>query len=146
MRYFLSIDARLIAKAGAFAFEPFEPVGQRGGSWFGVLAVADEAAASALAEAISRGENPGIDEISEEAYQREKKKLTGHSSSSADFQPQRNQTPGAHVAPAEHPGSLPPTTNQPMITAVTLLSGSANPPHETLLEQPAIKRGARRHP
>ena len=45
-RYFLTTNVSRSFTASGFSFSDFEPVGQRGGSWFGVLAVADEAAAA----------------------------------------------------------------------------------------------------
>lgn len=67
-RYFQSFGAgRPIELGGrSFIFEPVEPLG---GSWIGVLAVDEESAANILAEA-------GL-EISTEAYEKLKKKVTG---------------------------------------------------------------------
>lgn len=142
MRYFLTTNASRSFVASGFTFADFEPVGQRGGSWLGVLEVADDAASSALTAAIAEGKLTGIDEISAERYDMLKKKGSGSSTSSTVSQRNPSRTPGQSVAASSverHTGHTDPNSTG-MITAVTLLTGDATPPHESLLEQPAVRR------
>lgn len=140
MRYFLTTNVSRSFSANGFSFSDFEPVGQRGGSWFGVLAVADEAAASALAASIASGENIGVDEISAEVYDIQKKKGSSNSPTLSESGQNRSPAQVLSAAPAASHGYPSVSNSTEMITPVTLLTGEATPPHESLLEQPAIRR------
>jgi hypothetical protein len=140
MRYFITTNASRSYSTGGFTFSDFEPVGQRGGSWLGVLAVADEAAASALASGVAAGQVPGVDEITFERFDLLKKKGTGNSTSSTVSQRNPSQRPPASANPAVNHTARTDPNSTGMITAVTLLTGEATPPHESLLEQPAVRR------
>jgi hypothetical protein len=140
MRYFLTTNASRSFTTGGFAFSKFEPVGQRGGSWLGVLEVADEAASSALAAAIQGGTVSGIDEISVERFDTLKKKGSASSTTLIESQQRSPQTPGVNARPAEPHGAPPVSNSTENITAVTLAMGTAFPPREPLLDEPAIKR------
>lgn len=63
MRYFRTTNASRRYTVGGFAFV-FEPIGQIGGSWSGVLEVGDDSASTALAAALP----PQIEEITAEIY------------------------------------------------------------------------------
>lgn len=140
MRYFLTTNASRSFTTGGFTFSNFEPVGQRGGSWLGVLEVADEAASSALAAAIQGGAVSGIDEINAERYDILKKKGSASSTNLIESQGRSQQTPGVNAKPAEPHGGPPATNSTEFITPVTLAMGTAFPPREPLLDEPAIKR------
>lgn len=91
-RYFTTRNASRPFKAGglAFEFEPYEQTG--GGSWLGVLAVEDDAAASILA-----GRFPEIViEIDEDAYEAIKKKIQ-------EARQHLRGNPGARSAPTPEP-------------------------------------------
>lgn len=142
MRYFLTTNASRSFTTGGFTFSNFEPVGQRGGSWLGVLEVADEAASSALGAAIQAGTVAGVDEINAERFDILKKKGSASSTNLTESQGRSQQTPGVNAKPAEPHGALPGTNpnSTEHITAVTLAMGTAFPPREPLLDEPAIKR------
>jgi hypothetical protein len=78
MRYFLTTNASRQYKAGGRVYV-FELTQHVGATWRGVLAVADEAAASTLAAAGI----PQVQEITEEQYEAQKKTL--HPISSSKF-------------------------------------------------------------
>lgn len=63
MRYFRTTNASRRYTVGGFAFV-FEPIGQIGGSWSGVLEVGNDSASTALAAALP----PQIEEITAEIY------------------------------------------------------------------------------
>lgn len=149
MRYFLTINASHPYVAGGLTFS-FEPVQNRGGSWLGVLAVAEDAAASALAEA----KLFGVEEIGDERYTSLKKKQKGIPDGlNGSPTPQRVRTPGAVVEGVRlvepqvgtrgvgNPliPSKPAAAAAPVVEAVTLQSTSAEPPAEPLLDMPSIK-------
>ena len=145
MRYFLTTNASLPYVAGGYTFT-FEPVQNRGGSWLGVLAVAEDAAASALALASLQN----IDEIDFENYDRIKKKLVPtQTASSASPMPQQQPAgvPVGAVRLVEPQGRthgvgnplIPrPAAPVPVIETVELQSTSAEPPAEPLLDAPSI--------
>ena len=136
MRYFLNTSAARPIVAGGITFT-FEPVGLRGGSWLGILAVADNAAASILAESHS----PNVEEIPFATYDGIKKKLTlgGSRISALPILPNPVHNPALAVAaraglPIAQATANPPTQNSTeMITPVTLLTTRNQPPVEPLL-------------
>jgi hypothetical protein len=151
MRYFLNTSAARPAVAGGITFE-FEPVGLRGGSWLGILAL-DEPGASILAEA----RWPNTDEITEKVYQIQKKKLSANRPSSLGS-PQPNP-PQHAVAIADRAGSLtsravsdqnfnpgaPPAgplnpNSISGVSAVSLMTTDNSPPAEPLLSQAPKRR------
>lgn len=143
-RFFITTNASLNHAAGGVGFE-FEPVALRGGSWLGVLAVDEESAANILLSA-------GFDhvaEISAERYENLKKKETARPTSSP--RPPDGPAPlvegvaGVVGQTSAHGGGdttdLAKNPNSTAgISAVSLLSGPVNPPHEPLLEQAATRR------
>lgn len=137
MRYFVCTAANRPWIAGDQTFT-FEPIGLRGGSWLGVLAV-DEPAASILAgSGLAQ-----ISEISEERYLTEKKKVAQEqvlSRPSAPPPPMGNPLMGPVAARA---GALTtPISETPeakaqaseVLQSDTLLSTDQTPPPEPLLE------------
>lgn len=139
MRYFLTSNANLPYTAGGFAFT-FEPVVIRGGSWLGVLAVAEDAAASALA---ASGINQ-VEEITLEQYEAVKKKTTAGPSNFPSSQNNRNEPeavrPQVRVAePAERLTGLPSAADDIAhgVNPITLLARNLNPPDEPLLVETA---------
>jgi hypothetical protein len=138
MRYFLNVSTGRPVSAGGYEFE-FEPVGLRGGSWLGVLAVADDAAASALSTLCGGT----IDEISEDKYWQEKKKESALNASPENLLQQPRPSPQLAIA---NPVGLPTATTSTvkqnsteMITPVTLLTTSKQPPDEPLLAMASRK-------
>lgn len=135
MRYFINtstIPGRPVT-VGDSSFT-FEPVGLRGGSWSGILAV-EESAASILASAGI----PTIGEITEERYESEKKKAATSNPSLASLTPPQDN-PSLQVRVAERAGSLtpPPTVSEPAerpIESQTLESAEVTPPTEELLKE-----------
>ncbi len=128
MRYFLTTNASLPVNTPAGSFI-FDPVGQRGGSWFGVLAVADDAAASSLVGALT------VDEITEEHFNRVKKK-TQASNYSTEYQ--SNPAPVHAQEPAAAPAAAP----SPIVSEnIDLKIGHEQPPHEPLLDPTTRKKG-----
>lgn len=142
MRYFLTSNASLPYSTGGFSF-PFEPVVIRGGSWLGVLAVAEDAAASALAAAgIST-----VEEITLEQYNAVKKKQTAGPSNFPSSQNNRNEPgpvrPQVRVAdPAAPLTGLPSAADDIAhgVNPVSLLARNLNPPDEPLLVEAAPRR------
>lgn len=146
MRYFLTVNASRPYIAGGLTFT-FEPVQNRGGSWLGILSVADEAAASTLAGASLQG----VEEITDERFASLKKKLMGIPDAlNGSPTPQRVRTPGARaegVRLVEPSGRTPGVGNplierpapKPVIESVSLQTTSAEPPVEPLLESPSIR-------
>jgi hypothetical protein len=139
MRYFLNTSAAKPVVAGGETFE-FELVGLRGGSWLGILAL-DEPRASVLAAARA----PNTDEISEEIYLVQKKKLSVTPSNSSERRTQSSSEPALTVA--DRVGSLTPPAaskaiapNSTSITAVSLMMTSNSPPPEPLLSQAPKRR------
>lgn len=149
MRYFLNTSAARPATAGGMTFE-FELVGLRGGSWLGILAL-EEPGASILAQA----RWPNTDEITEEVYQIQKKKLSANQPNSPAW-PRQNQPPpalavadrvGAPTSPAGFdltgspppPGPLNPNSTAGL-SAVSLLTTSNSPPAEPLLSEAPKRR------
>lgn len=145
-RYFLTINASRPYIAGGLTFS-FEPVQNRGGSWLGVLAVADEAAASALAGAGLHG----VEEISIDRFESLKKKLTGTPDElKGSPRPQRVRTPGAVVEGVRvvEPSGRTRGVGNPLIDrpravaipeTVSLQTTSLSPPSEALLDSPSLK-------
>lgn len=149
MRYFLTVNASRPALAGGLTFV-FEPVQNRGGSWLGILAVADDAAASILGAA----KPEGVEEISDERYLGLKKKLMGiPDAPNGSRRPQRVPTPGAReegVSLVERSGRTPgvgnPLIPRPAPAApepVSLQTTNAEPPREPLIDAPADKPAKR---
>ena len=143
-RYFLTVNASRPYVAGGLTFV-FEPVQNRGGSWLGVLAVEEDAAASTLASAGLTG----VEEISLERFDLLKKKRPGTPvSSSASPMPRRVRTPGGAgeaVRLVEQSGRTPGVGNPliprpvPAPESVSLQSTKAQPPYEPLLDAPTAK-------
>lgn len=145
-RYFLATNASRPYIAGGLTFS-FEPVQNRGGSWLGVLAVADEAAASALAGATLYG----VEEINIDRYESLKKKLTGIPDElKGSPRPQRVPTPGAVVEGVRvvEPSARTPGVGNPLMPrrpaaataeTVSLQTTSLSPPSEALLDAPSLK-------
>lgn len=143
-RYFITTNASRTYSAGGITF-PFEPVAQRGGSWLGVLALDEESEANILLS----GGFQQVAEIDLARYDSLKKKPAANQTSSPAF-PTKPKPQGPGVAGVVGQSSVPGVasavdlTKDPnstaMMTSVTLLSGSANPPHEPMLEQQAPKR------
>lgn len=94
MRVFKTTNASRRYYAGGFAFD-FEPVGNFGGAWLGVLAVADEAAANALAAA----KIPQVSEITQEEHDDLKKKPPTLSSFKVSQQPSPVPPPQLPIVP-----------------------------------------------
>ena len=145
MRYFLTVNASRPYIAGGLTFV-FEPVQNRGGSWLGVLAVAEDAAANTLAGASLMG----VEEITVERYDSLKKKLMGiPGGPSGSRRPQRVPTPGAGavaVRLVEQSGRTPgvgnpliPKSAPAAVETVSLQTTSQEPPREPLLESPSHK-------
>lgn len=139
MRYFFTNNANRPYVAGDFTFE-FDPVVIRGGSWTGVLAVAEDAAASALASA---GLN-SVEEITLEQYDNVKKKQTAGPSNFPSFQSRQNvpdRSPVEVVTPAAPRTDLPSGSSiAGMIGASIRLEARAlEPPFEPLLVE--VKKG-----
>lgn len=132
-RYFITSNASRPYVAGGFTFE-FEPVVIRGGSWLGVLVVAEDAAASALAGAgIAQVEECTIDQ-----YEGVKKKLTAGPSNFPNFQTrpsEQDRAPVVAVEVAERPIGLPSVRAdaEAGVAPVSLLARNLNPPDEPLL-------------
>lgn len=150
-RYFLTINASRPYIAGGLTFS-FEPVQNRGGSWLGVLSVADEAAASTLAAATLYG----VEEINIDRYESLKKKLTGIPAElNGSPRPQRVPTPGAVVEGVRvvEPSARTPGVGNPLMPrrpaaapvpeTVSLQTTTLSPPSESLLDSPSLK-GPRR--
>jgi len=146
MRYFLTINASRPHIAGGLTFV-FEPVQNRGGSWLGILSVADEVAASTLAGASLYG----VEEITDERFTSLKKKLMGIPDAlNGSPRPQRVRTPGAReegVRVVERSGRTPGVGNPlierpqpaPAPESVSLQTTNAEPPSEALLDSPSLK-------
>lgn len=146
MRYFLTVNASRPYIAGGLTFV-FEPVQNRGGSWLGVLSVADDAAASTLAGAALQG----VEEIGEDRFISLKKKLMGiPDAPNGSPKPQRVPTPqarGEAVRLVEPSGRTRGVGNPlierpaptPVVETVTLQTTSAEPPAEPLIDAPSIK-------
>lgn len=151
MRYFLTVNASRPYNAGGLTFS-FEPVQNRGGSWLGILAVADEAAASTLALA----RVPDVEEIGIDRYESLKKKLMGIPDAlNGSPTPQRVRTPGERVEGVRlvEPSGRTRGVGNPLVTvtvknapppvSVELQSTSVEPPVEALLDSPSIKPNKR---
>jgi hypothetical protein len=150
-RYFLTVNASRPYIAGALTFT-FEPVQNRGGSWLGILSVADEAAASTLSAAALYG----VEEITSERFDSLKKKQMGIPDAlNGSPKPQRVRTPGAGaegVSLVERSGRTPGVGNPliesrpkpaPVVESVSLQTSSTPPPVEPLLESPSDKPAKR---
>lgn len=94
MRFFKTSNASRRYHAGGFAFD-FEPVENFGGAWLGVLAVAEEAAANALAAAKLQQ----VSEITKDDYDGLKKKPLILSSFRASQQPSPVPPPQFPIVP-----------------------------------------------
>ncbi len=140
MRYFLTTNALKPVAVPGYSFN-FEPVGQAGGSWLGILATDDESAANILAS----GVNPTVGEMTEEQYDAKKKPSTGmrndsHASVKLPLQPDRHAVV-EDAAPSTNLTSRPlngginggPNSTE-MLTAVTILSTDRQPPAEPILD------------
>lgn len=128
MRYFLNTSAARPISAGGMTFE-FELVGLRGGSWLGILAVADDAAASVLAN------TDNSEEIPEAKYDELKKKSPAAPTTNNSHRAQQQQpNPSFAVAdPVGRPTAPPTASPTECLTPVTLLTTRAEPPVEQLL-------------
>lgn len=141
MRYFLTTLALAPVTAGGKSFK-FEPVGQWGGSWLGVLAVDDESDANILAGACDHT----LEEITFTQYDAKKKHLSLTQSDSPVLRRQTSESLQSHVV-ADRAGSLSPPSNlnggpnsTEGITRVSVLSTGRQPPHEAILEGESKKR------
>lgn len=141
MRYFLTMLADRPVVAGGKAFN-FEPVGNRGGSWLGVLAVDDESDANSLAGSASHT----LEEISLEQYEVKKKALTATPNASPASTRLPPSNPLDHVV-ADRAGSTSPTfvnnggpNSTAGISAVTILTTPRQPPAEAILDAPSTGR------
>ena len=137
MRYFVNTSAGQPIVAGGFTFD-FELVGLRGGSWFGILAVEDDSAASALLDAGLTS----VGEISFDRYDSEKKKAPqANPSLTSSHLPSQPPPPLPGMAVAERVGSLTPppqvSDTSRVIESQTLESTDAAPPEEDLLKEVA---------
>lgn len=141
MRYFLTSAALKPVTVSGRSFK-FEPVGTWGGSWFGVLATADEAEANILAD----GTCPVVEEITETQYQAKKKatSLSPSDSPASTRPPQGSQQLGVI---ADRAGSTSPTfevnggpNSTEKITRLTILTTGRQPPSEPILEGPGTRR------
>jgi hypothetical protein len=150
MRYFLTTVADRPVRAGGRTFQ-FDPVALRGGSWVGVLALDEESGASIL----SGSAHPSVSEISQTAYEAEKKKVSNSVASSAE--PQRPLAPTHTLVPAalaDRAGVVPTGPHSPAVSggpgmavtanhenygqthsAVSLLTTKSNPPADPLLAE-----------
>lgn len=137
MRYFLNTSAAKPVVAGGMTFE-FEPVGLRGGSWLGILAVADDAAASLLAGS----QSANVEEITFETYDGIKKKQTRGQVTTSNAPTLPNLLPSQGQAVADRAGrpteqstvKFPQQANPAgVITPVTLLTTRRQPPAEPML-------------
>lgn len=143
MRYFICTAANRVYTAGGQPFN-FEPVGPRGGSWLGILAV-EEPAASVLAAA----DIAQIGEISEERYMDEKKKLTELTQTSRPSQvpSQRMGNPLIIPGVADRVGSLTPPTSAELekkpdeqVDGRVLETTDQQPPVDPVLEEQKTNR------
>lgn len=141
MRYFINTNAGRPLEVGGRSFT-FESVGQRGGSWLGVLAVDEESAANILANCGVHG----VEECPHLTYDSLKKKLPGTSNSRVGFQRQPS-APHPALAVADHAGQVStqravsygrpnggPNSTE-LITGVTLLAKKLTAPSEPILVQ-----------
>ncbi len=128
MRFFLNTSAAKPITAGGMTFE-FELVGLRGGSWLGILAVADDAAASILAA------TDNSEEIPEANYEELKKKspTAPTTSNSPRAQPQPPSPSFAVAEPVGRPTASPIVSPSTTLTPITLLTTKQEPPVEQLL-------------
>lgn len=139
-RYFESqvVGRPLVAGDRSFTFEPSVPMG---GHWLGVLAVDDDSAASVLATSESAWE------ITEERWDELKKKRAGTvpgyvPSRPPPLPPQPLVVPAARAAaPTASPSEaeVVAITGKPIVS-VSLLTTTAKPPAEPLLEVGAAKQ------
>lgn len=142
MRYFLNTSAAKPTVAGGVTFA-FEPVGLRGGSWLGVLAVEDPAA-SILADSHS----PNVEEIPFDTYDSIKKKLTNSEPITNASRTPPDQPPNPSLAIASRAGlptdptiARPPAPNSTeMVTPITLLTTRNQPPDEPMIAAGASMR------
>jgi len=137
MRYFVNTSAGQPIAAGSFSFD-FELIGLRGGSWFGILAVELDSAASALLDL----NLPTIGEINQERYDSEKKKELQGNPSLTSFPPPSQPLPiHPAMAVADRVGSLSPppqvSSQERTIESTTLESADVSPPEEELLRAPS---------
>jgi hypothetical protein len=140
-RYFQTNCARKAFQAGGRGFV-FEPVGNWGGSWFGVLATDDESEASILAAACGGT----LEEISFEQYDAKKKHLTVTQSGLPGSPRPQPENPLNHAV-ADRVGSLSPVfknnggpNSTENVTRVSIFQTSQQPPKEPILEGAGVKR------
>lgn len=140
-RYFLTTTARRPIEAAGKSFV-FEPVGQWGGSWLGVLATDDESDANILASCSPTT----VEEITFDQYDAKKKHLTLTPNDSRDSPRPRAENPLNHVV-AEVAGSTSPTfkpnggpNSTEGITRVSVLATDRSPPREPILEGSGSKK------
>lgn len=134
-RYFLTTNALKPVTVGGKLFT-FEPVGNWGGSWLGVLATDDESDANILAG----GANHTLEEISAQQFDAKKKHLSLTPNDSRVSMRQQKESPLSHAV-ADRAGSLsPPFANNggpnstEAITRVSVLKTERQPPKEPILE------------
>lgn len=138
VRYYHTDNASRLVRAGGFEFA-FEPTELRAGAWSGILSTDDEAAQAVLATLVS-DEGP-IREISEEAFNLQKKKTTQgvHGSllwrePSAPLLKQQSVAPAAEVPQAPSASAA----------EVNVTFTEAEPPDELAEETKPAKRKGRR--
>lgn len=139
MRYFICTSANRPWILGGVTYV-FEPIGLRGGSWLGVLAV-DEPAASTI---LAAGLPPQISEITQERYDSEKKKVAAEqarSMPSAPPPPTGNPLLGVVAAragaPTDRRSAEPAPAASAALASETLETTDQTPPAEPLLEEQA---------
>lgn len=145
MRYFLASGPRqsVVLTVAGRAFT-FEPVGNWGGSWFGVLATDDPSDANILAA----GASHQLEEITLEQYEAKKKRLTLSSNDWPGSMRQRPDSPPLQLAVAEVAGRvIAPTFDRnggpnstECLTAVTMISTRRQPPAEPILEGAGVRK------
>lgn len=126
MRFFKTTNSSRSYKTAGLEFS-FEPVGQIGGSWFGVLAL-EKSSAGILAGAAF----PQVTELTEEEYNDEKKKPQSRSSHSYDLQAQR--PPAAPVSPPAPSAAAAPESPESQIPKHQ--SARVEPPDELSKTEP----------
>jgi len=138
MRFFKTSNASRRYYAGGFAFD-FEPVENLGGAWLGILAVADEAAASSLASA----KIPQVTEIQQEEHDGLKKKpliVSSFRESQRPLPEVPRQLPIVPPAPKKESVRLSETSSEPVAQVVGLSTGDASPPIDLELADTTPKK------
>ena len=146
MRYFKTTNASRLYKTGGWTLE-FQPYGQIGGLWYGTLAVEDDSAASALANAGF----PQVTELTKEEYDEFEAQKKTHSRKLGLFFKEPQPIPLRVVesvadkaaSPLAEPESASaPSTANPLgvstTPVATIQTTSEEPPAEPLLIPPPV--------